>query len=92
MCLQVTVKLSSVDGQTTAAVLKIRLLELRNSRHKCDDGLVAFYLGGVMLKAFGFACMLQVALVGLANAAGPFGTIKVGNWIGGAYSDQTGAF
>lgn len=46
-----------------------------------------------MLKSFGFACILQVVLVGVANAAGPFGTIKVGNWVGGAFSnDQTGAF
>ena len=46
-----------------------------------------------MLRSFGFACVLQFVLVGFANAAGPFGTIKVGNWGGGAYSnDQTGVF
>ncbi|GLR84009.1 S1C family serine protease [Bradyrhizobium iriomotense] len=45
-----------------------------------------------MLK-WAVACILQVCLVGLAHAAGPFGTIKIGNWIGGAFSnDQTGAF
>ena len=36
---------------------------------------------------------LQVGLAGLAHAAGPFGTVNVGNWIGGAFSnDETGAF
>lgn len=39
------------------------------------------------------ACVLQVILAGVANAAGPFGTINVGNWIGGAFSDDsTGRF
>jgi S1-C subfamily serine protease len=32
-------------------------------------------------------------LAGLANAAGPFGSVNVGTWIGGAFSnDETGAF
>jgi S1-C subfamily serine protease len=46
-----------------------------------------------MLRSFVVACGLQVALIGLADAAGPFGSIRVGNWVGGAFSDdQTGAF
>lgn len=36
---------------------------------------------------------LQVGIAAVANAAGPFGSVNVGNWIGGAFSnDQTGAF
>jgi len=46
-----------------------------------------------MFKSAVVACVLQVGLAGLANAAGPFGTVNVGNWIGGAFSnDETGAF
>lgn len=45
------------------------------------------------LKSIGVAFLLQVSLAGAANAAGPFGSVNVGNWIGGAFSnDQTGAF
>lgn len=45
------------------------------------------------LKSFVIACLLQARLAGAANAAGPFGTVNVDNWIGGAFSnDQTGAF
>ena len=34
-----------------------------------------------------------MGIAGSANAAGPFGTVNIGNWIGGAFSnDQTGAF
>ncbi len=40
-----------------------------------------------------FASLLQMSAVGVVQAAGPFGSIKVGNWIGGAYSnDSTRAF
>ncbi|BBO09378.1 serine protease [Bradyrhizobium sp. TM102] len=36
---------------------------------------------------------MQIGIAGAANAAGPFGSVNVGNWIGGAFSnDQTGAF
>ncbi len=46
-----------------------------------------------MWKSFAIACVLQVAVAGLAYAAGPFGSVNLGNWIGGAFSnDQTGAF
>ena len=46
-----------------------------------------------MWKSLGGACVLQVLVAGLANAAGPFGSVNVGNWIGGAFSnDETGAF
>ncbi|UWU68936.1 S1C family serine protease [Bradyrhizobium sp. NC92] len=44
------------------------------------------------LRSLVVALVLQVSVVG-ANAAGPFGTVNVGNWIGGAFSnDETGAF
>ncbi|TPQ36830.1 serine protease [Bradyrhizobium guangdongense] len=46
-----------------------------------------------MRKLWGIACAVQLALAGPAHAAGPFGTITIGNWIGGAFSnDETGAF
>jgi S1-C subfamily serine protease len=46
-----------------------------------------------MRTAFVVAWLLQAAIVTAANAAGPFGTIHVGNWVGGAFSDDsTGAF
>ncbi|WP_234682366.1 S1C family serine protease [Bradyrhizobium monzae] len=45
------------------------------------------------LKSFVVASLLQLYLAGLSHAAGPFGSVNVGNWIGGAFSnDQTGAF
>ena len=45
------------------------------------------------LKSFCVAFVFQAMLAGLVHAAGPFGTIHVGNWIGGAFSnDETGAF
>ncbi|WP_183708452.1 S1C family serine protease [Bradyrhizobium sp. ERR14] len=45
------------------------------------------------LKSFILASLLQIGIAGAANAAGPFGSVNVGNWIGGAFSnDQTGAF
>jgi len=44
-------------------------------------------------RSFVAAALLQLSFTGLAHAAGPFGTVNVGNWIGGAFSnDQTGAF
>jgi len=46
-----------------------------------------------MSKAFVVACLFQAAFVSIAGAAGPFGTIHVGAWNGGAYTDNnTGAF
>ena len=45
------------------------------------------------LKSLIVAFLLQVGIAGVANAAGPFGSVNVGNWIGGAFSnDETGAF
>jgi S1-C subfamily serine protease len=45
------------------------------------------------LKSFVVALLLQVIAAGTAYAAGPFGSVNVGNWIGGAFSnDETGAF
>ncbi|MDH6261263.1 trypsin-like peptidase domain-containing protein [Bradyrhizobium sp. BR13661] len=39
------------------------------------------------------AALLLVCLVGSAHAKGPFGTVNVGGWTGGAFSnDETGAF
>lgn len=45
------------------------------------------------LKSLIIAALLQANAVGAAHAAGPFGSVNVGNWIGGAFSnDRTGAF
>ncbi|MBR1288796.1 MULTISPECIES: S1C family serine protease [Bradyrhizobium] len=45
------------------------------------------------LKSLILGSLLQIGIAGAANAAGPFGSVNVGNWIGGAFSnDQTGAF
>ncbi len=50
-----------------------------------------------MVKRLFLACALQIAIASSSTfpalAAGPYGTIHVGNWIGGAFSDDsTGAF
>ncbi|SEO22521.1 trypsin-like peptidase domain-containing protein [Bradyrhizobium sp. OK095] len=45
------------------------------------------------LKSLVVASLLQVSIAGMAHAKGPFGSVNVGNWIGGAFSnDATGAF
>ena len=45
------------------------------------------------LKSFIVAFLLQVSAAGVAHAKGPFGSVNVGNWIGGAFSnDETGVF
>ena len=45
------------------------------------------------LKSFVVASLLQVSVAGISHAKGPFGSVNVGNWIGGAFSnDETGAF
>lgn len=45
------------------------------------------------LRSFAAAALLQLSFAGLAHAAGPFGSVNVGNWVGGAFSnDETGAF
>lgn len=45
------------------------------------------------LKSLVVASLLQVGIAGAAYAKGPFGSVNVGNWIGGAFSnDETGAF
>ncbi len=45
------------------------------------------------LKSFIVASLLQLSVVIAAHAAGPFGSVKIGNWVGGAFSnDETGAF
>ena len=46
-----------------------------------------------MWKSFFVACFVQAAIVSVAHAAGPFGTIHIGAWNGGAYTDDaTGNF
>ena len=46
-----------------------------------------------MLRKFLVACVLQVAITAVAHAAGPFGSIRIGTWMGGAFSDDsTGVF
>lgn len=45
------------------------------------------------LKSFIVASLLQLSVGSVAQAAGPFGSVKIGNWVGGAFSnDETGAF
>lgn len=46
-----------------------------------------------MLNRVFVACLVQAAVATTAQAAGPFGTIHVGAWVGGAFSDDsTGGF
>lgn len=46
-----------------------------------------------MLNRVFVACLVQAAVATTAQAAGPFGTIHVGTWVGGAFSDDsTGGF
>ena len=45
-----------------------------------------------MLKSTVASCLVQAVVVTAACAAGPFGTIRVGAWIGGAYTDDSGSF
>jgi S1-C subfamily serine protease len=45
------------------------------------------------LKSFVVASLFQLIAGAAAHAAGPFGSVSTGNWIGGAFSnDETGAF
>jgi S1-C subfamily serine protease len=47
----------------------------------------------IMRKSLFIACMVELFFASTAYAAGPFGIIRLGNWIGGAFSeDATGAF
>jgi len=46
-----------------------------------------------MYRKLLLSCLIQAALVPMAIGAGPYGTIRVGAWTGGAYTDDnTGAF
>jgi S1-C subfamily serine protease len=46
-----------------------------------------------MLRSFIFSCLFNLAIASGAGAAGPFGSIHIGGWSGGAYTDdKTGAF
>ena len=46
-----------------------------------------------MLRKFLLACVVQATLVAVAHAGGPFGSIRIGTWIGGAFTDdKTGTF
>ena len=46
-----------------------------------------------MFRGVIVACLFQAAVASMAHAAGPFGKIHVGNWSGGAFSDDnTGGF
>jgi hypothetical protein len=46
-----------------------------------------------MFRKLILSCLIQAALVPMAIGAGPYGTIRVGAWMGGAYTDDnTGAF
>src|SRR6185503_7440911 len=47
----------------------------------------------VMRKALFLAFFVQIAITAIADAAGPYGKIHVGNWQGGAFTDdKTGTF
>ena len=44
-------------------------------------------------RSFVVAFLFHFFIAGAAQAAGPFGSVNVGNWIGGAFTnDETGAF
>jgi S1-C subfamily serine protease len=46
-----------------------------------------------MRKALFHAFVVQIAITTIAHAAGPYGNIRVGNWTGGAFTDDnSGAF
>jgi S1-C subfamily serine protease len=45
-----------------------------------------------MRKALFLAFVVQIAMSAVTEAAGPFGNIHVGNWNGGAFTDDNGAF
>jgi hypothetical protein len=46
-----------------------------------------------MFRRFVVSCLIQAALLSMACAAGPYGSIRVGAWMGGAFTDDsTGAF
>ncbi len=56
-------------------------------------GARTFPGAGMWLRSLVVALLSQLALAGTADAKGPFGSLKIGNWIGGAFSnDETGAF
>jgi S1-C subfamily serine protease len=47
----------------------------------------------VKRKALFLAFLVQIAITAVADAAGPYGNIHIGNWQGGAFTDDsTGAF
>src|ERR1700741_1968012 len=47
----------------------------------------------VMRKALFLAFLVQIAITAVADGAGPYGDIHVGNWQGGAFpDDNTGSF
>src|SRR5690242_13492547 len=53
------------------------------------------FFGGPMVKrkALFLAFLVQIAITAFAGAAGPYGNIHVGNWQGGAFTDDSsGAF
>jgi S1-C subfamily serine protease len=41
-----------------------------------------------MFRKFILSCLIHAALVPMAIGAGPYGTIRVGAWMGGAYTDD----
>jgi S1-C subfamily serine protease len=46
-----------------------------------------------MRKLLFLACLVQITIGSIAQAAGPYGNIHIGNWTGGAFTDDTtGAF
>jgi S1-C subfamily serine protease len=45
-----------------------------------------------MRNGFLIWCFLQIAIASTGNAAGPYGTIHIAGWSGGAYTDDNGTF
>jgi len=41
-----------------------------------------------MRKLLFLACVVQIAITTIAHAAGPYGSIHIGNWTGGAFTDD----
>jgi hypothetical protein len=55
-------------------------------------GVLGMLRSGVcrMRKSLVLAGLVQIAIASIANAAGPYGNIHVGNWKGGAFTDDNG--
>src|ERR1700751_4902088 len=93
----------AVYGDLKAVPKKVNTCEVSNTQlySRLPRALDAHKMSGnwgwgtLMFKRLFVACGLLTAIASPPSplAAGPYGTIHVGNWIGGAFSDDsTGAF